>query len=82
MTDPTQRPHELSPAELEALLGRGSMARWQELAAADRDRLTRDLEALQRTAREIANATRELHADVDEPSDHLNSSATDSTATP
>ena len=61
MPDPTDRPPDLSPAELEALLGRGSLDRWQALSDADRNRLTRDLEALQRTAREIANATRQLH---------------------
>jgi hypothetical protein len=64
MRDPTDRPPDLSPAELEALLGRGSMAQWQALSAADRNRLTKDLEALQRTAREIANATRQLHDGV------------------
>ena len=61
MPEPTDRPPDLSPAELEALLGRGSLDRWQALSPADRNRLTKDLEALQRTAREIANATRQLH---------------------
>ena len=61
MTDPLDRPHDLTPTELEALLGRGSMNRWDALAPSDRDRIAKDLEALQRTAREIANATRQLH---------------------
>ena len=66
MTDPLDRPHDLTPEALETLLGRGAMDRWRQLAPGDRDRLSRDLEALQRTAREIANATRQLHDDVAE----------------
>jgi hypothetical protein len=58
-------PHDLSPVEIEALLGRGAMDRWSALPDADRDRIAADLEALQRTAREIANATRQLHDHVD-----------------
>jgi len=58
-------PHDLSPVEIEALLGRGAMERWNALADADRDRIAADLEALQRTAREIANATRQLHDNAD-----------------
>ena len=74
MPDPTDRPPDLSPAELEALLGRGSLDRWQALSPADRSRLTKDLEALQRTAREIANATRQLNdgladLELDDPSE-------------
>jgi hypothetical protein len=58
-------PHALSPVEIEALLGRGAMERWDTLPRADRDRIAADLEALQRTAREIANATRQLHDHAD-----------------
>jgi hypothetical protein len=60
-------PHDLSPIEIEALLGRGAMERWDALPRTDRDRIAADLEALQRTAREVADATRQLHEDVDTP---------------
>jgi hypothetical protein len=64
---PDQPPHDPTPAELETILGRGALERWDALAPVDRNRIARDLEALQRTARELANATRELHDGVTAP---------------